>query len=169
MTVFRNDIALRPYAEGDLGLLTRLRTDPRLRTHLGGPQAREQILERHQRYLEADDRLFVIVRGIEKLSVGWAGYWEMTFRNAAVYETGWIVLAEHQGQGVGSTAARLVVEKARERGGRRDLHAFPSVDNAASNALCSGLGFQLRGEFDDEWPPGHRVRANDWYLDLQQA
>jgi RimJ/RimL family protein N-acetyltransferase len=46
------------------------------------------------------------------------------------------------------------------------LHAFPAVDNAASNALCRSLGFTLLGAFDVEYPPGHALRCNDWALEL---
>jgi RimJ/RimL family protein N-acetyltransferase len=56
----------------------------------------------------------------------------------------------------------------RIRAGRPDarLHAFPGVDNPASNALCRSLGFTLLGAFDLEYPPGHTLRCNDWALAL---
>ncbi len=49
------------------------------------------------------------------------------------------------------------------------LHAFPSVENAPSNAICPKLGFELLGEHDFEYPPGHPMRCNDWRLDLSET
>jgi RimJ/RimL family protein N-acetyltransferase len=46
------------------------------------------------------------------------------------------------------------------------VHAFPSVANAASNAICRKLGFTLLGEYQVEYPPGHPLTINDWRLDL---
>lgn len=48
----------------------------------------------------------------------------------------------------------------------RFLHAYPSIDNPPSNALCRKLGFELMGEYDFEYPPGHQMRCNDWRFDL---
>ena len=50
---------------------------------------------------------------------------------------------------------------------RRPVHAFPSVDNAASNAVCRKLGFEFLGAFDFEYPPGNPLRCNDWRLELR--
>jgi RimJ/RimL family protein N-acetyltransferase len=46
------------------------------------------------------------------------------------------------------------------------LYAYPSVDNAPSNAVCRKLGFMLLGVTDYEYPPGNVLRCNDWRLDL---
>ena len=46
------------------------------------------------------------------------------------------------------------------------MHAFPSVDNGPSNAICRKAGFALQDEVDVEYPPGHPMRCNDWRLDL---
>ncbi len=54
----------------------------------------------------------------------------------------------------------------RRRGTHRHLHAFPSVDNAPSNALCRTLGFELLGEVEVDYPKGHLMRSNDWRLDV---
>lgn len=82
------------------------------------------------------------------------------------YETGWSVLPEFQGRGIANAATLEVVAKAQADGGRRHLHAFPSVDNAASNAVCRKAGFTLLGAFDFEYPPGNTMRCNDWFVDL---
>ena len=51
---------------------------------------------------------------------------------------------------------------------RRFLHAFPSVANAPSNAICRKVGFTLIEACHVEYPPGHVMRCNDWRLDLAQ-
>jgi RimJ/RimL family protein N-acetyltransferase len=48
----------------------------------------------------------------------------------------------------------------------RFLHAFPSVGNAPSNAICRKLGFTLLEECEFEYPPGTFMQCNDWCLDL---
>ena len=49
------------------------------------------------------------------------------------------------------------------------MHAFPAVDNLASNAMCRKLGFTLLEEYEVEFPPGNLLRCNDWQLDLFAA
>jgi RimJ/RimL family protein N-acetyltransferase len=47
------------------------------------------------------------------------------------------------------------------------MHAFPSVDNAPSNAICRKLGFELLEEsLEFEYPKGNVLRCSDWRLDL---
>ena len=137
--------------------------------HLGGPESPEALLARHQRYLGYDSsshRLFAITIGPECHAVGWIGYWESSWEGATVWECGWHVLPEFQRVGIAATAAALMIGRARTHGLHRFMHAFPSVDNSASNALCGRLGFELRGEVEVEYPKGSMMRSNDWCLDL---
>jgi RimJ/RimL family protein N-acetyltransferase len=61
-----------------------------------------------------------------------------------------------------------VIARARSDGKHRHLFAYPSADNAPSNAICRRLGFTLVGERVYEYPEdsGNRIRCNDWRLDL---
>jgi hypothetical protein len=59
---------------------------------------------------------------------------------------------------------KIVDEATGENAG--SMHAFPSVDNGPSNAICKKLGFILLGEEDFEYPKGSFMRSNDWRLDL---
>ncbi|MFB6978642.1 GNAT family N-acetyltransferase [Streptomyces scopuliridis] len=168
-------IRLDPWSEGDLGLL-RAMNAPELMSHLGGPETEEQLLTRHRRYvdLSADrtgrGRMFRIVLlpagEAADEAVGTIGFWEQTWQGRRIYETGWGVVAAHQGRGIAAAAAAAVVEKARAEGAYRSLHAFPSVGNRSSNALCRRVGFSLQGPCEVEFPKGHLMRANDWRLDL---
>ena len=76
------------------------------------------------------------------------------------------MLPEFQGQGVATRATQAVVERARGEGKHQFIHAFPSVDNLPSNAICRKVGFALQGEVDFEYPPGKFMRCNDWRLNL---
>lgn len=46
------------------------------------------------------------------------------------------------------------------------LHAFPSVEHAASNAVCRKAGFILVGECAFEYPKGLPMVSHDWMVDL---
>jgi len=83
-----------------------------------------------------------------------------------VWEIGWAVLPAFQGRGLATAATALALDRAREEGSRRFVHAYPSVDNPASNALCRRLGFELLGDDEFEFPPGQLMRCNDWCFDL---
>jgi RimJ/RimL family protein N-acetyltransferase len=160
------DVEIRPWSDRDFPLLERLMGDPVMTDHLGGPETPEKIRERHERYCSGNDRVFAIVVGPGRVAAGSVGYWERQWRGQRVWETGWSVLPEFQGKGVATTATAAVVERARAEGKHRYLHAFPSVDNGPSNAICRKVGFTLQEEVEFEYPPGNFMRCNDWRLDL---
>lgn len=166
----RDEVSIRPWAAGDLELLERLLGDPETMVHLGGPESLEAIRVRHERYLrsgDADGGLFAVVAGPGRTAVGWVGYWESRWSDDAVWECGWHVLPGFQHRGVATAATVLMLERVRWRRRRhRFLHAFPSVGNPASNALCERLGFEKRGEVEVEYPKGTMMRSNDWRIDL---
>lgn len=164
------DVNLRPWSQDDLALLERLRGDPDMNIHLGGPEAPKKILERQERYVLSSQTgvnpMFAIVLGPEQVAAGSIGYWEKMWQGEDIWETGWSVLPEFQGRGIATQATALVVARARAARKHRTLHAFPAIDNPASNAICRKAGFKLQGEADFEFPPGHWMRCNDWALDL---
>jgi RimJ/RimL family protein N-acetyltransferase len=154
------------WGEGDLPLLEKLVGDPAMMEHLGGPESPEKIAERHARYLRSDPGLFKIVGGVAGEDVGWVGYWERTWRDLEVYEIGWAVLPRFKGRGFARSATADAIAVAASERKRRFLHAFPSVANAPSNAICRSLGFELLEELEFEYPPGSLMRCNDWRFDL---
>ena len=168
MTATFSDIRLRPWGVDDLPILERLLGDPGMTVHLGGPESPAKLRWRHKSYLEAGPeigRMFVIVLGPEEQEVGSVGYWPLEWQGGIVWESGWSVLPDFQGRGIGSRAAVLAAELARLDAPRRTIHAFPSIDNAASNASCRKAGFTLRGETEFEYPVGNHIRCNDWVLE----
>jgi len=163
------NVDIRPWSDGDISLLVQLMGDPAMMEHLGGPEPLEKIRQRHRRYLESDPskaRMFVIVVGRARVAAGSIGFWEKEWRGQMVWETGWSVLPEFQGKGVATRATIAVVARARAAGLYRFIHAFPSVDNHPSNAICRKAGFTFQEPVEFEYPPGNFMRCNDWYLDL---
>ncbi|UQA95336.1 GNAT family N-acetyltransferase [Streptomyces halobius] len=164
-------VGIEPWTAADLGLLRRANT-PEMTEHVGGPEAEEQVLARHRRYLELDGpgRMFRIVLppedGPEGAVVGSIGFWELTWKGETVYETGWGVLPQFQGRGIAVAAARKVIAAARVEGRHGSLHAFPSVAHNASNTVCRKAGFVLVGECAFEYPKGRLMRSNEWRVDL---
>jgi RimJ/RimL family protein N-acetyltransferase len=163
-------VNIRPWSDRDLELLERLMGDPVMTEHLGGPETAQKIRERHERYWRSSqsglDQMFVIVVGSERAAAGSIGDWQKEWQGQHIWETGWSMLPEFQGQGIATRAIAKIVERAGSERKHRSMHAFPSVDNAPSNAICGKAGFTLQGQVDFEYPPGHLMRCNDWYLDL---
>jgi RimJ/RimL family protein N-acetyltransferase len=164
-----SQVRIEPYSEADLGLLMQCNA-PEMTEHLDGPESEEKVLNRHQRYLAFSEPgtggMFRIVLLPGGEPVGIIGYWEREGQGETVYETGWSVLPEVQGRGIGTAAVHAVVEHARTHGKHRAMHAYPSITNLPSNAICRKAGFELLGAYDFEYPPGNPLRCDDWRIDL---
>ncbi|MER5463684.1 GNAT family N-acetyltransferase [Streptomyces sp. NPDC002668] len=171
MEIKASTVRIEPWSEDDFDLL-RAANAPELMDHLGGPETEEQLVKRHRRYvdLSADrtggGRMFRIVLEGSGEAAGTVGFWEQTWDGGQVYETGWSVLPAFQGRGIATAGTVAVVAMARAEQKHRHLHAFPSVANGPSNAVCRKAGFELVGECDFEYPPGQILRSNDWRIDL---
>ena len=133
---------------------------------LGGPESPAKLAERQAKYEKPGSGMFKVM--LDGEAVGSVGYWE---RDGSAWETGWAVLPTWQGRGIATEAMRLLIPLAREERRHRFMHAYPSVENPASNAICRKLGFELLGAQDFEYPPGsgHILRCNDWRLELFAA
>ena len=161
-------IELRRWADDDIGVLFNTVGDRAMMVHLGGPEDSARICARHARYLDLSGPGCMFTIRLEGSTVaGTIGFWETAWRGECVYETGWMVLPEFSGRGIASAAARQIVARAKEEGRRRFLHAYPSVENAASNAVCAKAGFVKLGECTVEYPKGHLMKSNDWRIDLR--
>jgi RimJ/RimL family protein N-acetyltransferase len=168
-----NEISLRPYAEGDMWVLERTIGDPSQMAHLNWAESAEKLRERHKNRLarSADPSHgcdYIITVGTAKVAAGHTGYWEREWEGQKGWETGWFILPELQGTGIATAAMRKLVNHVAKLD-RRYLFAFPSVNNAPSNAICRKLGFTLTGETDFEYPykSGSYLRVNIWRLDLK--
>lgn len=163
----RRIVRIEPWGRGDLSLLEKVLGDPKMMGHLGGPESPESIAQRQTGYEREGSRQFKIVDETTGAAVGWVGYWELTWRDEQVFEIGWSVLPDSQGQGIGTMAAGQAIALAKAERRHPFLHAFPSVDNAPSNAMCRTLGFTFFEECEFEYPPGNFMQVNDWGIDLR--
>jgi RimJ/RimL family protein N-acetyltransferase len=161
----RIDVRIEPWGEGDLPLLLKL-NDPEMTKYVGGPESSEKLAERQSRYEKVDSRQYKVVVEGSRESVGWVGYWDQIWRDHPVWEVGWAVIPSSQGRGIASAATTQLIERARAEEHHRFVHAFPSVENIPSNAICRKLGFTLLGEINFPGRRGGFVRCNDWRLDL---
>ena len=164
------DVLLQPWSEEDLPLIMRLMSDPNVMAHLGGPETTEQIVRRNKRYAHLSeggiDHMFRIVLATNAEPVGKIGYWKKNWRDQLVYEMGWMVLPDQQGRGIATKAGEAAIDLIRQERRFPYVHAFPSVSNLASNAICRKLGFLFIEECMFEYPPGHQMLVNDWQLRL---
>ena len=166
----QRSVTLRTWSEEDFSLLVRLMGDPAMTVYLQGPETMEQLEKRHARYCgyKTSDKNFVYVVLYGDQPVGSVGYWETEWEGQPAWEAFWSVVPEFQGKGIATRAMALVIEHARAQARHPYMHAMPSVDNAASNAVCRKAGFVLQGEIELEaWrEPGKYLRFNNWRLTL---
>ena len=166
-------VRIEPWGKDDFSLLEKTVGDPQMMVYLGGPESAEKMAERQVKFEELADsgagRMFKIVDEATGEAVGSVGYWDKDWRDQQVYETGWFVLPAFQGRGIAVAATAQAIEKAKSDGKHRFLHAFPAVENGASNAICRKLGFTLIEAHEYEYPSGsgNLMQCNDWRLDLR--
>ncbi len=163
---------IEPWGPDDLPLLHQTMGDPAMTVHLGGPETDEQLVGRHAKYValagSGTGRMFKVVDEETGESVGSVGYWDKSWRGEDVYETGWHVIPSFQGRGIAVVATAHAIDMAAAEDKHRFMHAFPSIENHPSNAICRKLGFTLLEEHEFEYPKGHFMRCNDWRLDLSE-
>jgi RimJ/RimL family protein N-acetyltransferase len=159
-------VHLEPWGPDDLPLVEQLMGDPAMTEFLGGPESPEKLADRQRRYAVPDSGMFKIVDDETGESVGSVGFWEREWQGETVYEAGWSVIPAFQGKGIAAEATRQALELAKQTNKHRFVHAYPKVENEASNAICRKLGFELLGAHDFEYPPGNSIVCNDWRYDL---
>ncbi|QTX05796.1 GNAT family N-acetyltransferase [Agromyces archimandritae] len=157
-------LTLIPWSPGDLDLLRRANT-PELMDQLGGVESDEQVRIRHGRYLalarDGAGQQFRVATEEHPEGIGIVGYWHHEHDGSPALETGWSIQAEHRGHGYAPEAARLALAAAAAAGETLPVHAYPRIDNAASNAVCRKAGFTLLGEAEFD-ANGHTLHVNDW-------
>lgn len=160
---------LRPYSEDDLWLTEALECDATVMMHLGGPLPREDIPRIHRRRVQsvAADPVdyFTIIPNHATGPVGTVAIWETDWHGSKIHETGWMILPAFQGKGIASSALQMVLDRVRADGCYEQIHAFPSISNVPSNAMCRKFGFSLIEECDVE-SQDRKLRSNHWRLDL---
>jgi RimJ/RimL family protein N-acetyltransferase len=159
---------LLPYSDADLALTEAIECDPEMMRELGGPIARAEIPGIHRRRLDSGaegDWWLKILPDPAGPPAGTIGIWEAEWRGSKIHEMGWMVLPEFQGRGIASAAMEMILSRIRSERRFRSVHAFPSVSNVASNALCRKFGFSKLEECDGGYA-GRAFRCNHWELEL---
>jgi len=163
---------LVPITAEDEDLTVRLECDAQLMRYIGGSRPEADVRATHKRRLDlmekGEARMYKIVADDSGEVLGTIGIWKIDWKSPQAYEMGWIVLPEHQGKGVATQAAGLIISQARSDPEVHSVHAFPAVTNPASNAVARKIGMQNQGEFDNEGFAGV-LRCNDWRIDLRSA
>lgn len=160
----RASMRLRPIATEDLDLYRGLMTDPTVMSELGGPLPPEGLEDKLRGIVEdvERDRLWFLAVEDDGATAGWVCIWD---HEDGVTEMGWMIAPAFQGRGLASAAVREILDRAREDGRWREIHAYPAVTNAPSNAICRRAGFELVDERDFVYQ-GRPLRCNDWRLTL---
>ena len=158
---------LRNVTPEDLDAYVRMRCDPEMTAHLGGPQRVEDMPDKVRRDVAAADAdrgwiLMICPDDEDPESVaGCVTLWTHSEDGPEQSEIGWMVLPEFQGRGLAKAAVSEVLRRASADGRWGPIHAHPSVHNAASNALCSSLGFRLAEEKEILYRDT-KLRVNHW-------
>jgi len=164
------ELRLVPMTAKDEDLAVRLECDPEMMLHIGGPRPEADVRAAHKRRLELMEKgeacMYKVVAEDSDEVFGTIGIWKIDWKGPQTYEMGWFVLPEHQGKGVATEAARLIVSQARSNLEVRYVHVFPAVGNAASNKIARKIGMENLGQFDNEGFAGV-LRCNDWRIDLR--
>jgi RimJ/RimL family protein N-acetyltransferase len=162
-------VELVPYTDGDIGLIEQLECDAATMSELGGPVSPAELPRIHERRLDtvaAGEWYFKIVPEPGGPPAGTIGIWSASWRERPIQETGWMVLPAFQGRRIASRALELILGMARSEQRFDRIHAFPSVTNQPSNALCRRFGFELMEETDFLYR-GAQLRVNVWELALR--
>lgn len=158
---------LVPLTADDEDLAVRLECDPVMMRYIGGPRPEADVRAAHKRRLalmaQGTAQMYKIVDDDEVL--GTIGIWQIDWAGPQAWEMGWFVLPAHQGNGVATTAARLIIAQARADPDVWSIHAYPAVTNAASNAIARKVGMANQGAFDNTGFAGV-LRCNDWRIAL---
>ncbi|CAL9343566.1 GNAT family N-acetyltransferase [Streptomyces sp. DH-12] len=161
---------LRNVVPDDVDAYIRMRCDPVMMAHLGGPLPREGIpdkVRRDARDAAADVswiKMIVPDPAAPDVVAGTVTLWSHDTDDGPVPEIGWMILPEFQGRGLGKRAARTLLERARDENRWGVVHAFPAADNPASNGICRSLGFRFVAEREVTFAD-RVLRSNHWAID----
>ena len=161
---------LRNIELDDLALYEAIHCDPEMMAELGGALPREGLAEKLRRDVASTEAgeiwvLKIILDDEAGTPAGTVAIWEHEFEGQRINEIGWMVLPAFQGRGLGSEAVRSALDRARSEGRWNVVHAFPTVTNPRSNAMCRKMGFTKVEEIDYVFR-GRLLRCNHWQLDL---
>jgi RimJ/RimL family protein N-acetyltransferase len=139
---------------------------------LGGPTPTEKIPQIHARRLKSVIAKTVwyltIVPDLDGGPAGTIGIWETDWEGSKINEMGWMILPAFQGRGLATLAGRMILDRARAEQHCREINAFPSIHNGASNTICRKLGFSLLREVAVAYN-GPPQPSNHWKIELDYS
>lgn len=144
------DVILRPILEADLEPLARFSTDPEAGgefewTGFKDPKAVRRRWE-EDGWLSDEHSWLAVARGDGTFAgiVSWRDRSAGTVKGGC-YEMGIALLPEHRGQGVGTTAQRLLVDYLFTTTAAHRLQAYTEVENVPEQRALEKVGFQQEG------------------------
>ncbi|MGW5047392.1 GNAT family N-acetyltransferase [Streptomyces griseoluteus] len=161
---------LRNVSLDDVDAYVRMRCDPVMMADLGGPLPRVGMADKVRRDARqaADDlawfKMIVPDETTPEVVAGTVTIWSHDTSDGPMSEIGWMVLPEFQGQGLGKRAVRTLLEQARDQDRWGLVHAFPAINNAASNGICRSVGFRLLSQAEVTFA-GQVLKTNHWAID----
>jgi RimJ/RimL family protein N-acetyltransferase len=160
---------LKNYCNEDIWLTEALECDPIVMMDLGGPTAKEKIPALHARRLQSvlasESWYFTIIPKPEDGPVGTIGIWESDWEGSKIIEMGWMLLSGYHGRGLATAAGQMLLDRVRTESEFNEIHAFPALRNAASNAICRKLGFSLLKEVEIAYN-GPPQPSNHWKINI---
>lgn len=163
---------LRDVEPTDVDAYLHMRCDPVMMTGLGGPRPAEEIPGKVAQDVETVRSgegwvLMVVPEGSDDVA-GSVVLWTNADHGDPHSEIGWMMLPEHQGQGMAKAAVQEVLDRAAADGRWGPVHAYPGVTNGPSNGICRSLGFTLLGQETTDFA-GIEFTANHWVVDPAQG
>lgn len=146
-------ITLRPADKKDIPSIYEACQDPLIPRFTTVPSpysmihAQDFILQQEpMRFAQKSELLFVITKGqgTEEEFCGVISFHTTSLSNHTT-ELGYWIAAPARGQGIGSTAVKLITEYGFETMGFRRIEALVDVANEASRALLISAGYELEG------------------------
>ena len=165
-----DSVQLRNVTEDDVDAYIRMRCDPVMMADLGGPLPPELQPDKTRRdaaEAAADTawiKMVVPDPDTPDVVAGSVTIWSHDIDGGPASEIGWMILPQFQGRGLGKSAARALLEQARDEDRWGVVHAFPATGNAASNGICRSLGFRFVTELDVTFAD-RVLRSNHWTID----
>lgn len=139
-------LRLRAFTESDRAEVVRMRTDPRVREHLGGPQSEAEVeAALAGQKFGAVWGVFAVADGHSDTALGSVDL----SRDRGELEVSWVLLPEHWGRGLAQEAVRAVIAWAFDRLADDRIIAVTQRANSRSCRLAERLGMTPEATFEE--------------------
>ena len=160
---------LEDFSANDYELAASLLSDPRAMDELGGalpPDKIEKALKNYQDAVETEEGwVFRIMPDASADAAGLVFLWDRPWGDGEISVVDALVLPGRRREGLAAAALGQLMEKAREEGRCKSVHAFPAAASAAALGLCAKLGFRKLERCEVPYA-GKPLRCVHWRLDF---